>query len=145
MKKLIIALLCAFTLFAFASCSGDTPAPDTGSENDRFDDVPELIWGKWSINNGTYITVTKDDIRIHWTADDTEGSSLFAGMTSSTGYDDTTGSVYVIYAGEAGNLSSYAFWAPEIKDDTKTMKVVTYNPYGENPDPMDYTYDGPVE
>ena len=31
MKKIIIALLCAFTLFAFASCSGDTPAPDTGT------------------------------------------------------------------------------------------------------------------
>ena len=145
MKKLIIALLCAFTLFAFASCSGDTPAPDTGSENDRFDDVPELIWGKWSINNGTYITVTKDDIRIHWTVDDTEGISLFTGMTRGEGNNDTTGYVYVIYAGEAGNLSSYAFWAPEDKDGTKTMKVVTYSPYGENPDPMDYTYDGPVE
>ena len=145
MKILIIAALCAFTFFAFASCSGDTPAPDTGSENDRFDDVPELIWGKWSINNGTYITVTKDDIRIHWTADDTEGISLFAGMTAGAAGLDTSKWIYVIYAGEAGNLSSYAFMPPEVTDSSKTMKVVSYYPYGENPNPQDYTYDGPVE
>ena len=29
MRKLIVAFMCAFTLFAFASCSGDTPDPES--------------------------------------------------------------------------------------------------------------------
>lgn len=143
MKKIIIALLCAFTLFAFASCSGDTPAPGPGTENDRFDDVPELIWGKWSINTGTYITVTKDDIRIHWTTDDTEGISLFTGMTRGEARLDTSKFIYVIYGGEAGNEASYSFMPPKTENDVKMMTVVTYNEGGTQP--QDYTYDGPVE
>lgn len=143
MKKIIIALLCAFTLFAFASCSGDTPAPGPGTENDRFDDVPELIWGKWSINTGTYITVTKDDIRIHWTADDTEGISLFTGMTSGGAGLDTDKWIYMIYAGEAGNEAKYGFMSPKIENNVRTMTVVTYNEAGNQP--QDYKYDGPVE
>lgn len=144
MKKLIIALMCAFTLFAFASCSGDTPAPGPGTENDRFDDVPELIWGKWSINTGTYLTVTKDDIRIHWTADDTEGISLFTGMTRGAGYENTTtGGIYVIYGGETGDDARYAVWEIKTENDEKILTLVTYNEAGAQP--QDYTYDGPVE
>ena len=52
MKKLIIALLCAFTLFAFASCSGDTPAPDTGTDTARWDTVPEELRGTWEYSLG---------------------------------------------------------------------------------------------
>lgn len=142
MKKIIIALLCAFTLFAFASCSGDTPAPGPGTENDRFDDVPELIWGKWSINTGTYITVTKDDIRIHWTADDTEGISLFTGMTNGRAGLDTDKWIYVINKGN-GNEPAYAFKPPVTEGDTKKITFVTYNEAGNQP--QDYKYDGPVE
>lgn len=51
MKKIIIALLCAFTLFAFASCSGDTPAPDTG-EKQYLENIPSALYGKWKNTSG---------------------------------------------------------------------------------------------
>ena len=63
MKKIIIALLCAFTLFAFASCSGDTPAPDTG-EKQYLDSIPSDLYGTWKnasgINEGWIIS--KEDV-----------------------------------------------------------------------------------
>ena len=145
MKKLIIALLCAFTLIAFASCSGDTPSPDSGSgtTGDRFDDVPEIIHGKWSIATGTYLTITKDDIRIHWSAEDTAGESLFLGMTSGNAGLDTDRWIYTIYKGEAGNESAYGFMNPVTEGSTRKMTFVTNNEAGAQP--QDYTYDGPVE
>ena len=70
MKKIIIAALCAFTLFAFASCSGDTPAPDTGTE----------LRGTWEYSLGegyptqSYV-ITADNI-VFYSSEDAEGFSL---------------------------------------------------------------------
>ena len=51
MKKIIIALLCAFTLFAFASCSGDTPAPGP-EEKQYLDSIPSDLYGTWKNTSG---------------------------------------------------------------------------------------------
>ena len=64
MKKIIIALLCAFTLFAFASCSGDTPAPDTGTDTARWDTVPEELRGTWEYSLGEGYTSSSTPARM---------------------------------------------------------------------------------
>ena len=80
MKKLIIAVLCAFTLFAFASCSGDTPAPDTGTDTARWDTVPEELRGIWEYSLGegyptqSYV-ITADNI-VFYSSEDAEGFSF---------------------------------------------------------------------
>ena len=94
MKKLIIALLCAFTLFAFASCSGDTPAPDTGTDTARWDTVPEELRGTWEYSLGegyptqSYV-ITADNI-VFYSSEDAEGFNLrqdiYMGVERKTDY-----------------------------------------------------------
>lgn len=49
MKKTLMALLCVFTLVAFASCSGETPVPENPG-NGKFEiNIDENLWGTWEI------------------------------------------------------------------------------------------------
>ena len=48
MKRIIIALLCAFTLFSFASCSGDTPAPGPGTDDKAPFEIGNMLSGEFT-------------------------------------------------------------------------------------------------
>ena len=90
MKKIIIALLCAFTLFAFASCSGDTPAP--GSEEKQYlDSIPSDLYGTWKnasgINEGWIIS--EDDV-VYYSNFDGVGFSYNQSMYLDTNNTDST-------------------------------------------------------
>ena len=90
MKKIIIALLCAFTLFAFASCSGDTPAP--GSEEKQYlDSIPSDLYGTWknaSGQNEGWI-ISEDDV-VYYSNFDGVGFSYNQSMYLDTNNTDST-------------------------------------------------------
>lgn len=64
MKKLIIALMCAFTLFAFASCENGTPAPDQPTKPEI--KIHDSFWGtyKFSDGSGNAIKITETTFEI---------------------------------------------------------------------------------
>lgn len=64
MKKLIIALLCAFTLFAFASCENGTPTPDQPTKPEI--KIDDSFWGtyKFSDGSGNAIRITETTFEI---------------------------------------------------------------------------------
>lgn len=82
MKRIIIALLCAFTLFSFASCSGDTPAPGPGADGK----APFVIDGrfhgtyKYKDNSGNAIRITETTFEI--------GNMLSGEFTATTHIED---------------------------------------------------------
>ena len=67
MKKLLTILLCLLALFAFASCSGDTPdAPSENTNTKRPLDIDESFWGtyKFANDSGNAIRITKTTFEI---------------------------------------------------------------------------------
>ena len=130
MKKLVIGLLCAFTLFAFASCDNGTPAPEEPSSN--FSPVDQDWWGKWQIEAGTYFVITEDDIVRHAGEHDTVGTSLFMSIYRGTQHSDA----YVI---RENGKTKYVFELPvKQEEDKTTMDVLTYNT-GMEPTRSTYT------
>lgn len=131
MKKLIIALLCAFTLFAFASCENGTPAPEELSSN--FSPVDQDWWGKWQIEAGTYFVITEDDIVMHAGEHDTVGTSLFMSIYRG----EQNGDAYVI---RENGKAKYVFELPvKQEDDKTTMGVLIYNTGIQEPTRSTYT------
>ena len=131
MKKLIIALLCAFTLFAFASCENGTPAPEEPSSN--FSPVDQDWWGKWQIEAGTYFVITEDDIVMHAGEHDTVGTSLFMSIYRGAQNSDA----YIIR--EKG-YPKYVFELPVSQEEGKTtMDVLIYNTGIQEPTRSTYT------
>ncbi len=136
MKKIIIALMCAFTLFAFASCSGDTPAPDTGTDTARWDTVPEELRGTWEYSLGegyptqSYV-ITADNI-VFYSA---EGFSLRQDIYM--GADATRAEAYGIR--NSNDLSmAYVFHFPTAEKPNE-IKVDTYTPGVEDPATLTFT------
>lgn len=130
MKKLIIALMCAFTLFAFASCENGTPAPEEPSSN--FSPVDQDWWGKWQIEAGTYFVITEDDIVMHAGEHDTVGTSLFMSIYRGEQNSDA----YVIR--ESGD-PRYVFKLPTTQNEETTMDVLIYNTGIQEPTRSTYT------
>lgn len=66
MKRIIIALLCAFTLFSFASCSGETPAPGPDESGKAPFVIAERFHGtyKFKDNPGNAIRITETTFEI---------------------------------------------------------------------------------
>lgn len=70
MKKTFIALLCVFTLFAFASCSGEPPAPENPGYEKIEININENLWGIWEIldedgnpnGNAIYLSQTEFNV-----------------------------------------------------------------------------------
>lgn len=125
MKKIIIAALCAFTLFAFASCSGDTPAPDTGTDTARWDTVPEELRGTWEYSLGegyptqSYV-ITADNI-VFYSSEDAEGFSLKQNIYEGVSVRDNYG---VINADDHSNAYIFFFPTTEKPND---ITVRTYS------------------
>ena len=121
MKKIIIALLCAFTLFAFASCSGDTPAP--GSEEKQYlDSIPSELYGTWKnasgINEGWIIS--KDDV-VYYSNFDGVGFSYNQSI-----YTDSN----------SNNMKEYAIWQTGVTQalfafDYSESDKITVSSYNE--------------
>ena len=82
MKRIIIALLCAFTLFAFASCSGDTPAPGPDEGGKAPFVIAERFHGtyKYKDNSGNAIRITETTFEI--------GNMLSGEFTATTHIED---------------------------------------------------------
>lgn len=82
MKRIIIALLCAFTLFSFASCSGDTPAPGPGTDGKAPFVIAERFRGtyKYKDNSGNAIRITETTFEI--------GNMLSGEFTATTHIED---------------------------------------------------------
>ena len=127
MKKIIIALLCAFTLFAFASCSGDTPAPDTGTDTARWDTVPEELRGTWEYSLGegyptqSYV-ITADNI-VFYSSEDAEGFSLKQNIYEGVSARDSR-NYGVINADDHSNAYIFFFPTAEKPND---ITVRTYS------------------
>ena len=139
MKKIIIAALCAFTLFAFASCSGETPAPDTGTDTARWDTVPEELRGTWEYSLGegyptqSYV-ITADNI-VFYSSEDAEGFSFKQEIY--VGADATRSELYVIQ--NSNDLSfAYAFHFPTAEKPNE-IKVDTYTPGVKDPATLTFT------
>lgn len=132
MKKLIIALMCAFTLFAFASCENGTPAPDTGSDTSRWDPVPEELWGTWEyslgdVGDGSEPTVqsyviTEDNI-IFYSSQDAEGLSFKQDIYE--GADGSRVDNYAVLHAE-DHKYAYMFFFPT-EEKPKEITVRTYS------------------
>ncbi len=139
MKKIIIALLCAFTLFAFASCSGDTPAPDTGTDTARWDTVPEELRGTWEYSLGegyptqSYV-ITADNI-VFYSSQDAEGFSLRQDI-----YEGADGSRFDDYAilNASDHSFAYRFHFPTA-ENPKEIEVDTYTPGVKDPATLTFT------
>lgn len=82
MKRIIIALLCAFTLFSFASCSGDTPTPGPGTDGKAPFVIAERFHGtyKYKDNSGNAIRITETTFEI--------GNMLSGEFTATTHIED---------------------------------------------------------
>ena len=82
MKRIIIALLCAFTLFSFASCSGDTPAPGPGTDGKAPFEIDQRFHGtcKFKDNSGNAIRITETTFEI--------GNMLSGEFTATTHIED---------------------------------------------------------
>lgn len=82
MKRIIIALLCAFTLFSFASCSGDTPAPGPGTDDKAPFEIDQRFHGtyKFKDNSGNAIRITETTFEI--------GNMLSGEFTATTHIED---------------------------------------------------------
>ena len=82
MKRIIIALLCAFTLFSFASCSGDTPAPGPGTDGKTPFVIAERFHGtyKYKDNSGNAIRITETTFEL--------GNMLSGEFTATTHIED---------------------------------------------------------
>lgn len=82
MKRIIIALLCAFTLFSFASCSGETPAPGP----DESGKAPFVIAERF---HGTYKFKDNPDNAIRITETTFEIGNMLSGeFTATTHVED---------------------------------------------------------
>ena len=116
MKKLIIALLCA---------SGDTPAPDTGTDTARWDTVPEELRGTWEYSLGegyptqSYV-ITADNI-VFYSSEDAEGFSLKQNIYEGVSVRDNYG---VINADDHSNAYIFFFPTAEKPND---ITVRTYS------------------
>ena len=129
MKKIIIALLCAFTLFAFASCSGDTPAPDTG-EKQYLDSIPSDLYGTWKntsgINEGWIIS--EDDV-VYYSNFDGVGFSYNLSMYT----DEDNGAEYGYYIRQSGVTQAlFVFTYPEDNKITVSSYDEATNTRAEN-------------
>lgn len=82
MKRIIIALLCAFTLFSFASCSGETPAPGPDESGKAPFVIAERFHGtyKFKDNSGNAIRITETTFEI--------GNMLSGEFTATTHVED---------------------------------------------------------
>ena len=65
-----MALLCVFTLFAFASCSGETPVPENPGYGKIEININENLWGTWETldeggnPNGNAIYLSKTEFNV---------------------------------------------------------------------------------
>lgn len=124
MKKILIALLCAFTLFTFASCNGSTPGPAEPELN--FSQVDEPWWGTWEIETGTHFVITEDDIVMYANSNDKVGQSLFISIYTGDQSD-------IAYVVREKGYSKYVFKLPVEQGEDTTMEVLIYNEDVEEP------------